>query len=116
MRLKAGERAPSDGRWLKEEFFILWWQTHKQLEAQREILGVEVEMLIKDKARLTSDYNAALARFEAERAKSELLRMQLDVSKKAQSEMWTTESVIKIAGGSAAIGVVVTLIVLGVGR
>jgi hypothetical protein len=116
VRLKQGERAPADGRWLREEFFLVWWQTHAQLEAQREILLTEVQLLTKDKARLVSEHNAAVARLETERIKTRLLELELERSQKKQEQMWETGSVVRIGAGSVAIGVLLTLIVMGAAR
>lgn len=113
VRLKKGEPAPADGRWLREEYFLVWYRSYIALEQQVEVLRDEVEDGVRERAKLEAQlYGARVAQQNAE-LNMKIQAHALERMKKERDDRWTSGQVFRIAAGSVAttllIGVIIAL-------
>lgn len=112
-KLRAGERAPADGRWIAEPDFLLIWRRLQSLEDL--VVAAEEERAKDISARRELEAYLQVARVSQEKA--ELQRVVAEANSKELerqlAKSWDTATVFSLIGGAAAVGLLVGVFVVG---
>jgi len=112
-RVKKGDLVKEEGMWVSQNSFLLWWQYTIELEEKTVALSSHVEKMKLDSEILRANLRESEAIKELYFSKLQEEKRLKEAAQKEAEDRYTTGQMFRIAGGSALIGCLVTLIILG---